>query len=149
MRLDIRYGVDECEPGAHGPFGIILLRAWIAEIDERAITHASGDHALVANLDDLMDAVLIRVHHPQKVFRVQPRRKGSRADQVAKHYRQLASLGFVWPHWFGRCSGRLSELRDGAQHLAAMPYLFDAQVLEILLRQIEDHRQVNGILDET
>ena len=39
------------------------------------------------------------------------------------------------------------ELRDGAQHLAAMPQQ-DAEVFEVLLRQIAHHGEVNGVLGE-
>ncbi len=83
---EIRHRIDEREGGAHCLFGVILLRAWIAEIGEHAVAHISGDHALVAP-DDVVDAGVIGRDHPPHVFRVQPCRKGSRADQIAKHHR--------------------------------------------------------------
>ena len=98
------------------------MRARIAEIGEHAIVHVAGDHAVVA-VDDLTDASMIGPDHPPHLFRVQPRRKGSRAGQFAKHHRQVASLGFVSRHRFGRYFGRSGpiKLRDGTQDLPAMP----------------------------
>jgi hypothetical protein len=83
---EIRYGIDGCERGSHCLFGIILLRSRITEIGEQAIAQFSGDCALKA-ADYLTDARVIRRDRAPHVFRVQPRRKGSRADQVAKHHR--------------------------------------------------------------
>src|SRR5262249_45923351 len=54
-------------------------------------------------------------------------------------------------HRFGRCSSRCGsdpiKLRDCAQNLAAMPQP-NAQVLEVLLRQIANDREVNGVVSE-
>ena len=75
--------------------------------------------------DDLTDAGMIGGDHAPYVFRVQPRRKGSRADQFAKHDCQVASLGLIQGRGFGRCFGRSKigaiKLRDGTKYLAAMP----------------------------
>jgi hypothetical protein len=83
---EIRDGVNESEPGAYALFRIILLRSRIAKISEHAVAHVARDHALVA-ADNLGDAGVIRRDHPPHVFRIQPRREGGRADQIAKHHR--------------------------------------------------------------
>ena len=120
---EIRDGIDEHKRGSHCLFGIILLRARIAEIGEHAFVHVPSDHAMVA-ADDFTDAGVIGRDHAPHVFRVQLRRERIRADQFAKHYRQVASLGFIPRRRFGRSFGRFKsgpvKLRDGAQHLAAM-----------------------------
>jgi len=122
--LEFRDGIDKCKRGAHCLFGVILLRARIAEIGEHAFVHVSGDHAVVT-ADDFTDAGMIGRDHAPHVFRVQPRRKGGRADQFAEHHRQVASLGLVPRQRFGRYFDRFKsgsiKLRDGTQYLAAMP----------------------------
>ena len=37
---------DERQPGAYRPLGIVLMRLWITEIDEHAISHVLGDEAV-------------------------------------------------------------------------------------------------------
>jgi hypothetical protein len=72
-------------------------------------------------------------------------------DQVREHQCDLAALGFVPRHRFGRCFGRCRsdpiKLRDRAQNLAAMPQQ-NAHVLEVLLRQIAEGREVYGVISE-
>ena len=37
--LEFRRGFDDRESGPHGPFGVVLVRTWIAEIGEHAVAH--------------------------------------------------------------------------------------------------------------
>jgi hypothetical protein len=146
--LEIRYGIDQCKSRAHRLFGIILLRAWIAEIGEHAIVHVACDHTVVT-ADDVGDAGMIRGDHAPHVFWIQSRRKGSRTDQVAKHDRKLTSLGFVPRHRFGRCFGQLKsgpiELGNGTQQLAAMPKR-NAEFYQILISEIGEHAGIDVML---
>lgn len=98
-RLQIRHGLDEREAGAHGLLGIVLMRLRITEIGEHAVAHISRHDSLIA-VDYLGDAVVKERHQLAHVFRIKPRRELSRADQIAKHHRKLASLGTI-PPWFG------------------------------------------------
>src|SRR5262245_55081869 len=63
----------------------------------------------------------------------------------------MAALRLVTSRWFGRCLIRcrsdLIEVRDRPQKFAAMPQQ-NTKVLEILLRQIADDREVNGVVRE-
>jgi len=63
----------------------------------------------------------------------------------------MAAFGPLTQHRFGRCFSRCRsdpiKLRDRAPNLAAMPQQ-NAQVLEVLLRQIAQDRQVNGVISE-
>src|SRR4029453_6825806 len=69
----------------------------------------------------------------------------------AKHHCQVPSLGLIPRHRFGRCFGRCKsgwiKLRDRMQHLAAMPQQ-DSEILEVLLRQMAEDREVNSVLGE-
>ncbi|MGC1947475.1 MAG: hypothetical protein WA679_07935, partial [Pseudolabrys sp.] len=46
-------------------------------------------------VDDLTPADAIGASHPPHVFRVQPIRKSSRPDQIAKHHGQVTALGSI------------------------------------------------------
>ncbi len=94
LSMEMRHGLDQHEPGAHRLLGVILMRVGIAEIGKDAVSHMSGDVSLVT-VDHLGDAGVIRSNHLPHVLRVQLRREGRRADQIAKHHRKLASLGVV------------------------------------------------------
>jgi hypothetical protein len=146
----IGYGIDNCERCAHGLFGVILLRPWIAEIGKDPIAHISSYHALVSS-DNRTDTDLIGVDHPPHVFRVQPSREGGRADHVAKHQCQVTALGLFRPRGpgrsFGRCKRSPVKFGNGPQQSAAMPQ-HDAEALEVLLCQIANDREVNRVLGE-
>jgi hypothetical protein len=63
----------------------------------------------------------------------------------------MAPLGFIRSPRAGRyfrgfAQRRVFKLRDGAQYLAAMTQ--DAEILEVLVRQVADNREVNAVLDE-
>ena len=63
----------------------------------------------------------------------------------------MTAFGLVTQSRFGRCFSRCTsdpiELRDRAQNPAAMPKQ-NAEILEVLLRQIADDREVNGVIGE-
>ena len=54
-------------------------------------------------------AVAEEGHAP--VFRVEPRRKPRRADEIAEHHRERPPLGVGAPRWRGRGRGRARRLR--------------------------------------
>jgi hypothetical protein len=97
---------------------------------------------------DFRDTAAICSERRPHVLWIHPFGKRRRTHQIAEHHRQVASLGFFrrlrfrgWFDWFR------FKCRDGAQHLAAMPQQ-DPELLEVLLRQIADDREVNGVLVE-
>jgi hypothetical protein len=63
----------------------------------------------------------------------------------------MTALGLVTQHRLGRCFNGCRndpiKLCDRAQNFAAMPQQ-NAEVLEVLLRQIADDREVNGVVGE-
>jgi hypothetical protein len=91
-----------------------------------------GDHAVVA-ADHLGHAGAVGCDHPAHVLRLRPRRKRGRADQIAEHHRQQASLGVVGRYRLARRCGRRQRGRvergDGARykvvHVEAEPGLPD------------------------
>src|SRR4029077_17519893 len=80
---------------------VVLMRLRITEIGEHAVAHISRHDSLIA-VDYLGDAVVKERHQLAHVFGINPRRELSRADQIAKHHRKLASLGTIPPRFGGR-----------------------------------------------
>ena len=151
VRLEIGDGIDQREPGARCLLGIVLVGLGITEIGEHAIPHVPRDDAL-APRDDLRDAGVIGADDRAQILRIQSGRKCRRAHQIAKHDRELASLGAVPRHRSGgrlsRCEDITLEVCDHAQQLAPVPEQ-DAEVLEVLLREVANDGKVDGILGET
>jgi hypothetical protein len=90
---DLVHCADELQTGTHCPFRIILMSLRIAKIDEDAVTHVFSDEALVT-ANHLGDPAMIRADHFTQVFRIKPRRKRGRTNQITKHHGQLPTLGF-------------------------------------------------------
>jgi hypothetical protein len=73
----------QCQPGAHGQFGVVLVRLGIPETDEHRSADTFGDKTLEC-ADDGREAILIggdRVAHIHEV--------AAGPDQFARHDRQL------------------------------------------------------------
>src|SRR5262249_10337787 len=70
---------------------------------------------------------------------------------IADHHSEVAALRLVTSRWSGRCLIRcrsdLIEVRDRPQNFAAMPQQ-NTEILEILLCQIADDREVNSVVRE-
>ncbi len=88
-RLDTRH---DAEARVHRPPGVILVRLGIAEIDEQPVADVLGDVAVEA-ADCFGAGFLGGTQHLAQVFRIQLLGERRRADQVAEHHRQLATLG--------------------------------------------------------
>ena len=91
-RLERRHRLDQPQPGAHRPFGIVLVGARIAEIGEHAVAHVLGDKPAGA-VDDRGARAVIGADHRAQILGVEPRRQRRRADQIAEHHGQLAAFG--------------------------------------------------------
>ena len=84
--------LDDRQPGAHRPLGIVLMRLRIAEIDQHAVAHVFGDKAVEA-ADRLGDRVVVGADQLAQILRVKTGRERGRADQIAEHHRQLPAFG--------------------------------------------------------
>jgi hypothetical protein len=127
------------------------VRLGIAEIGQHAVSHVSRDDALVLG-NDRRDTVVIGAHDGPQVFQIEARRKRRRADQIAKHDGELTPSGGVSRRRRGsclKCPRKLAlKFCDRAHHPAAMPKQ-DAQILQILLREITNDREVDGVFTES
>jgi hypothetical protein len=93
---------DYREPGMSRALGVVLMRLRIAEIDQDAIAHIFGDKAAIA-ADVVGDAAMAGADDLAQILGIEARRQRRRTNQVAKHHRQLASLGLGCGVRRGRC----------------------------------------------
>ena len=84
--------LDHRQPGADRPLGIVLMRLRIAEIDQHPVAHVLGDKAVEA-ADRLGDCAVVVADQLAQILRVMTGRERGRADEIAKHHRQLSAFG--------------------------------------------------------
>jgi hypothetical protein len=87
----------------------------IAEIGKYAVAHIFGDEAAVFD-NDLRATSMISVDDFPQILGIEPSRKCSGADEVAKHYRELATLSGILRLGCGRGCG-LGRSRSSARKL--------------------------------
>ena len=90
--------VDGAQPRPHRPLGVVLMRLRVAEINQDAVAHVSGDEALEPD-DDLGDGAVIRPDYLAQILGIEVRRERGRADEVAEHHRELPPLGRGYPRY--------------------------------------------------
>src|SRR2546425_233514 len=86
VRLSRR--VDEGEPPAHRPLGVVLVRLRVAEVDEQAVAQVLGDVTAEAG-DGLGGSALVLGRDLSPVLGVELPGHGSRADEVAEEDGEL------------------------------------------------------------
>ncbi|HVI61841.1 MAG TPA: hypothetical protein VM910_04490 [Bradyrhizobium sp.] len=148
-RLELSNGGDDIEPRPHGSLGIVFVRDWIAEISQYPVAPELGEEAVIGSRDTGAGGV-IGIDHSAHVLRIEAGRQRRRANQIADHHGEVTAFGLVTRHRFGRCFSRCRsgwKLCDRAQNLAAMPQQ-NAEILEVLLGQIADDREVDGVVGE-
>ena len=87
-----REGLEYAEGGADGPLGVVLVGLRVAEVDQQPIAQVLRDVPAVG-ADHPRAHPLVGPHQLAEFLRVQRRREGGGAHQVAEQHRQLAPLG--------------------------------------------------------
>jgi hypothetical protein len=100
--------VDGPQPRPNRPLGIVLVGLRIAEIDQHAIAHIPTDEAIESG-NDFGDGAVIGGDDPPQILGIKASGELRRADQIAKHHRELAAFGAVGAWW--RRRGRRSVKR--------------------------------------
>jgi hypothetical protein len=128
----------------------MLVCMGIAEIREHAVAHVLRDKAAVA-LDRFGAAAMISADDPPQFLGVEPNRQRRGAHEIAEHYRELAPLGEMLRLRVGRGRGLRrrgpGKLCYRCQDSSPMPEQ-DADVLEILIGQMAQIREINTVLGE-
>ena len=94
-RSELADRVDDGEPGADRPLGVVLVRLGIAEIDQHPVAHVLGDKPGEAD-NGVGDAAVIGADDLAQILWIVARRQRRRADQIAEHHGQLAPLRPRW-----------------------------------------------------
>ena len=86
--------VDDAQPRADRPLGIVLMRPRVAEIDQHAVAHVFGDKAVEAG-DDLGDGAVIGGDDLAQILGIEPRGQSSveptRSQNITVSCRRSAS----------------------------------------------------------
>ena len=122
-RVEWAQGLDDAQPGSHGPLGVIFVRQGVTKVDEQAIPKVLRDMPLKAG-DHLGAGLLIGAHDLAQVFRVELAGEWGRVDQVTEQDRELAAFR-LWRSRSGReryqrrhrsrLSGRLGRVLGGGR----------------------------------
>ena len=91
-QIEKRHRIDERKPGAHGSFGVILMRVRVPEIRENAVTHVFGDKP-VKPRQHRGDGFVIGADDITQILGVEPCCKLRRADEITEHYSERAAFG--------------------------------------------------------
>src|SRR5262249_20302565 len=106
--------LDEGQARAHRPFGIVFVRAGVAKIDQYPIAKIAGHEAAEPGGQTPHTGVKCGDDLTQ-VFRIEPRPKRRRPDQVGKHDRKVPTLD---RRHYRRSRSRLTEA-SGLGHLSS------------------------------
>ena len=85
--------LDEFKTCPHGASGVLLMRHRPTEIDHQPIAQILR-HMPFVTCDDHPGGFLISRHHVPQILGIELLRQRGRADQIAKHHRDLTALGF-------------------------------------------------------
>jgi hypothetical protein len=91
---------------------------------------------------------MVRADHLTQILGVEARRQRRRADQIAKHHRQLAALSFAGGGGDrGGCRWRFgrAERCDAVEQTATMADLVDNQLAQILAGEPAQHLTVDVV----
>ena len=108
--IELPQGLDDPQPGPHGPLGVIFVRQGVAKVDEQAVAEILRDMALKAG-DHLGAGLLIGPHHLAQVFRVELADERRRVHEVTEQDGELA------PFRLGRGGGSRRRYRLGPRRL--------------------------------
>ena len=156
-----RHCADDCEPGAHCPLSIVLVRLGPAEVGEHAVAHELGDMTFEPR-HLARDRALIVPEQRAHLLRIKARGECRRADEIDEHDCEVPALGCsrnscqrhspLLRHVLRvRISGgglRISvQCRDGLQQLHAVAER-QAKFLEVMVRELGQHLGVDGVVAE-
>jgi hypothetical protein len=90
--MELSHGLHDPQPGPYRPLGVIFVRQGVAEVDQEPIAEVLSNVAIEAG-DHLPASALIGPHQLAQLLGIKAFSEGGRTHEVAKHHRQLATLG--------------------------------------------------------
>jgi hypothetical protein len=150
--LQPRHGRFYLQPGTHRPLGIVLMRPRITEIGQHPVAHELSDKAVIAR-DAAGNGVLIGAELLAQFLGVEPRRQGRRADEIAKHDRQLPPLGHGRTALLARRRNgrrrRSGECGNRIEQATPVTDQGNAEILQVIGRQTRQHLLVDVVFAES
>jgi hypothetical protein len=138
------------KPGPHRPLGVVFMRLGVAEINQDPVAHIFGDKTFEAG-DGIGDGAMIRPDDLAQIFRIEACGQRGRTDEVAKHHRELSTLGVGrrrckgWRRRYGH--GRVgAEGADGGEELTPVADRGHADADQIVGRQMRQHLGIDIVL---
>ena len=146
-------GIDDGEPGADRPLGIVLVRLRVAKINEHAIAHIFGDKAREPG-DRVGDTAVVGADQLAQILGIIARRQRRRADQIAEHHGELAAFGIGRSRCSGDChcdrggGRRVAERGDSVEQTAPVADRCNTNFPEIFRCQLRQHLPIDLVLAE-
>src|SRR3712207_6678591 len=84
-------GLNEIQACIERPFRIVFVSAWIAEIDENAVSNMTADETIVAS-HNACTAIVVGLNHRAQLFRVEATGQSCGSHKIAKHDREVPSF---------------------------------------------------------
>ncbi len=155
LNNEATHSVDRAQCGPDRSFSVVLMGAWIAEIDENTIAHILGDETIEPG-NDFSDRAVIGADDLTQILGVKKGRERRRAHQIAEHHRELPALGIgprpSLPRERGRaregvagCGGLGAERGNGFEQFAPVTDRDNPDLLEILRCQLRQHLSVDRV----
>jgi hypothetical protein len=142
--------VDRAQSRPDRPLGVVLMRLWVAEIDQYAVAHVPGDEAVEPG-DNFGDSAVIRGDHVTQILGIEACGQRGRADQIAEHHGQLPAFGDGGigdlPTFDPQFRLTLTaQCGDRSKQLAPVPDEAHAEILEVVGSQLRQYRGVNRVV---
>ncbi len=151
VALNTPDGLHGVEPGPDRTLRLVLVCPRPAEVGKHTVAQILRDMSAVARYRT-RHGILVTPHDIAQVFRIEPPGEGGRADQIAKHYRQLTALGRVCSLLrrgggvvVCRAGIIVVDLPNSAQQSFSIPYRRNADLLEIDVLEIPQNIEINGV----
>ena len=90
--LQSAHRLDYAETGPHRALCVVFMGLRITKIGKHPVAHILGDKP-AEPADRPGRRSMVRADHLAQILGIEPRRQSRRADQIAKHHRQLPALG--------------------------------------------------------
>ena len=133
------------------------MRLWVAEINEHAVAHVSGDEAIEFG-DDFGNGAVIGADDLTQIFGIEPRGELGRADQIAEHHCQLAAFRLFGAKRPRRCRGRRrigrgrgsnpAQSGNCSEQFAAVAPEHNPEVLQVLCREFGQYLPIDLVVAE-
>ena len=111
--VQLAHPFDDAQACPHRALRVLFVSLRVTEIGQNAVADVARDESLVA-FDRRLTHPLIRAYQLAQILWILALRELGGTDQVAKHDRELATLGRAgaWGLFLASCTERLDGMQD-------------------------------------